>query len=221
QAEIDPAVDTVIIAPLFLWEPLSHKLNLNFFSSHDRRYSLVLVKSRLEEWETENQFLKTVLTRYLIDCSSKGIKPYVRNLPRAIQAKIAPTLEAQLCKNDLHKFKIVPGVPTCIAPEDIGVLKDCENNLKLVIVGQELYSLTSKLPVVDSFDFTQLYERLKHEPIWLQMSGGKSFISLEEKHCKLLGIGNLPDYYQNIWLEKIGKGKFQIWCNIDFEGCLK
>jgi RecQ family ATP-dependent DNA helicase len=221
QAQIDPNVDTVVIAPKFLWEPLSHNLNLNFLSSNERRYSLLLGKSRLEEWETENHFLKTVLKRYLADCSSRGIKPYVRNLPKSLQAKLTPELESHLCKNDLTKFKIVSGIPSCIAPEDVGLLKDCEKNVKLVTVGQELYSLTSKLPIGDSIDFTVLFERLKHEPIWLQMSGGKSFISLEEKHCTLLGITDIPDYCQNIWLEKTGKGKFQVWCNIDFEGCLR
>ncbi|TAF83548.1 MAG: ATP-dependent DNA helicase RecQ, partial [Sphingobacteriales bacterium] len=29
-----------------------------------------------------------------------------------------------------------------------------------------------------------------------------------------------PEFVQNIWLEKIGKGKFKVWCNLNFEACI-
>ena len=52
------------------------------------------------------------------------------------------------------------------------------------------------------------------------MSGGKSFISLKQSHCRQLGIIEFPEFVQNIWLEKVGKGKFKVWCNLNFEACI-
>ncbi|MFZ1514573.1 MAG: DEAD/DEAH box helicase, partial [Saprospiraceae bacterium] len=113
--------------------------------------------------------------------------------------------------------------PICIKPTDIEILKQHDNqvsDLKVIVVGNELYNLTSKLQLGQDFDFATIFDRLKNEPIWLQMSGGKSFISLEQSHCRQLGITEFPEFVQNIWLEKIGKGKFKVWCNLNFEACI-
>ncbi|MBK8704170.1 MAG: hypothetical protein IPN33_11500 [Saprospiraceae bacterium] len=149
--------------------------------------------------------------------------PYFKHLPIAIRLKLTSEQSTLICDNIEVDFGNINHKPICIKPTDIEILKQHGNrvsDLKIIVLGNELYNLTSKLQLGQDLDFATIFDRLKNEPIWLQMSGGKSFISLEQSHCRQLGITEFPEFVQNIWLEKIGKGKFKVWCNLNFEACI-
>ncbi|HQU97094.1 MAG TPA: DEAD/DEAH box helicase, partial [Saprospiraceae bacterium] len=151
------------------------------------------------------------------------MQPYLQHLPIAIRLKLNSEQSTLICDNIDVDFGNINHKPICIKPTDIEILKQHGkqfSDLKVIVVGNELYNLTSKLQLGQDLDFATIFDRLKNEPIWLQMSGGKSFISLEQSHCRQLGITEFPEFVQNIWLEKIGKGKFKVWCNLNFEACI-
>jgi RecQ family ATP-dependent DNA helicase len=212
----------VVIAPEFLWNTLSHQFDLTFYSDN-KSLGFCLNKEKIEATLGDDKLLKAILFRFVDSCISKGLQPYFQHLPIAIRLKLNSEQSTLICDNIDVDFGNINQKPICIKPTDIEILKQHGkqfSDLKVIVVGNELYNLTSKLQLGQDFDFATIFDRLKNEPIWLQMSGGKSFISLEQSHCRQLGITEFPEFVQNIWLEKIGKGKFKVWCNLNFEACI-
>jgi RecQ family ATP-dependent DNA helicase len=212
----------VVIAPEFLWNTLSHQFDLTFYSDN-KSLGFCLNKEKIEATLGDDKLLKAILFRFVDSCISKGLQPYFQHLPIAIRLKLNSEQSTLICDNIDVGFGNINHKPICIKPTDIEILKQHGkqvSDLKVIVVGNELYNLTSKLQLGQDLDFATIFDRLKNEPIWLQMSGGKSFISLEKSHCRQLGITEFPEFVQNIWLEKIGKGKFKVWCNLNFEACI-
>ena len=212
----------VIIAPEFLWNTLSHQFDITFYSD-SKSFGFCLNKAKIEATLGDEKLLKAILSRFVDLCISKGLQPYFQHLPIAIRLKLTTEQSTSICDNIEVDFENISHKPICIKPTDIEILKKHGghiSDLKVIVVGNELYNLTSKLQLGQDLDFATIFDRLKNEPIWLQMSGGKSFISLEQSHCRQLGITEFPEFVQNIWLEKIGKGKFKVWCNLNFEACI-
>jgi RecQ family ATP-dependent DNA helicase len=211
--------NTVVIAPEFLWNTLSHQFDLIFYSDN-KSLGFCLNKEKIKATLGDEKLLMAILLRFVDSCISKGLKPYFQHLPLAIRLKLNSEKSTLICDNIDVDFGNINNKSICIKPTDIEILKQHANqdsDIKAIVVGNELYNLTSKLQLGQDLDFATIFDRLKNEPIWLQMSGGKSFISLEQSHCRQLGITEFPEFVQNIWLEKIGKGKFKIWCNLNFE----
>lgn len=213
----------VVIAPEFIWNTLSHQFNISFYSD-DNSLAFFLNKEKIENHLVNEKLLKAILIRFVDECNSKQVIPHFQHLSTAIKIKISNEQKFLICdKTDLGFGKELYN-PLCFEPSDIEVLKQNVNrlqDLKVIVVGNELYNLTSKMQLGKDFDFVTIFDRLKNEPIWLQMAGGKGFISLEQKHCIMVGITVFPEFTQNIWLEKIGKGNFKIWCNINFDNSIK
>ncbi|MFO1374756.1 MAG: UvrD-helicase domain-containing protein, partial [Agitococcus sp.] len=212
----------VVIAPEFLWNTLSHQFDLTFYSDN-KSLGFCLNKEKIGATLGDDKLLKAILFRFVNSCISKGLQPYFQHLPIAIRLKLNSEQSTLICDNIDVDFGNINHKPICIKPTDVEILKQHVNktsDLKVIVVGNELYNLTSKLQLGQDLDFATIFERLKNEPIWLQMSGGKSFISIEQSHCRQLGITEFPEFIQNIWLEKVGKGKFKVWCNLNFEACI-
>ncbi|UPK70964.1 UvrD-helicase domain-containing protein [Chitinophaga filiformis] len=212
----------VVIAPEFLWNTLSHQFDLTFYSD-SKSFGFCLNKNKIEASISDDKLLKAILLRFVDLYTSKGLQPYFQHLPIAIRLKLNGEQATLICDYIEVDFESINHKPICVKPTDIEILKKQKHNfsdLKVIVVGNELYNLTSKLQLGQDLDFATIFDRLKNEPIWLQMSGGKSFIGLEQSHCRQLGITEFPEFIQNIWLEKIGKGKFKVWCNINFDTCI-
>ena len=211
--------EKIIIAPEFLWSTLSHQFNLNFYTEN-KAYGFILSKEKIESIIVDDKLLKTILLRFIHNCSIKGIKPYYKHLPISIRIKLSDNIAILICDYDCSDLGLDIGKLTCFKPTDIEKLQKyltSASKLKVIIIGHEFYNLTSKMQLGKDLDFAFIFDKLKNEPIWLQMSGGKSFISMDKRQCEILGINDFPEYLMNIWLEKIGKGKFKIWCNLNFE----
>jgi RecQ family ATP-dependent DNA helicase len=212
----------VIIAPDFLWNTLSYQFNLTFYSSN-KTLCFCLNKDKIEATLADGKLLKAILFRFVDSCIDNSVLPYYEHLPNAIKLKLSQEQASLICDYidiDVNNFN---HTPICIKPDDIEILKLLSNqitDINVTVIGNELFNLTSKLQLGQDFDFATIFAKLKNEPIWLQMSGGKSFISLKQRHCIQLGISEFPEFIHNIWLEKIGKGKFKVWCNIKFEDYL-
>lgn len=212
----------VVVAPEFLWNTLSHQFDFAFFSEN-KSLGLCLNKEKIITKLGDDKLLQAILSRFVDLYISKVLQPYFQHLPIAIRLKLTTEQVTLICDNIEIDFENFNLKPICIKPTDIEILKQHGNlfrDTNVIVIGNELNNLTSKLQLGQDLDFAAIFDSLKNESIWLQMSGGKSFISIEQRHCLQLGISEFPEFVQNIWLEKVGKGKFKAWCNIDFEACI-
>jgi len=216
---ISTCQSNLLIAPIFLWDILSRKFNFIFLDQVSN-FSHILAKSKIDTTLKDNDFLRQILTQYILRCEQNGKAPYYRHLPTAIKLMLDDEKEELICDYQSNTdFAAIHG-NYCVIPQNIELVESivkCEPEANIIIIGKELFNLTSKSQLGRDIDFATIFDRLKHEPIWLQMSGGKNYISIEQRQCFLLGISDFPPFMQNIWLEKIGKGRFKIWCNINFD----
>ena len=213
----------VLIAPDFLWDTLSHQFDISF-SSDSKAFGFCLSKEKINSILADSKILKTILLRFVDSCQLKGVTPFYQHVPMAVRLKLTPEQATSICDYIEPDFENPSNKPICIKPTDTDTLKilaKSKTSFKVIIIGNELFNLTSKLQLGQDLHFPVIFEKLKNEPVWLQLSGGKSFVSLNQRHCKLFGINDFPDHLQNIWLEKIGKGRFKIWCNLNFEAYIK
>ncbi|MCF2518523.1 DEAD/DEAH box helicase [Dyadobacter sp. CY351] len=213
----------IIIAPEFLWDTLSHQFDFAFYST-DKFLSFHLNKEKIAATFADENILKAILYSFVDSRVSKGLQSYLQHLPTAIKSMLTNEQSTAICDCIEVDFGNKIDKPICIKPTDIEILKQYVNHdsdIQTIVIGSELYNLTSKLQLGQDLDFATIFARLKNEPIWLQMSGGKSFVSLEQIHCSKLGITEFPKFLQNIWLEKIGNGKFRVWCNVNFKASLE
>lgn len=222
RIKIEEEGNKIVVAPEFLWSTLSHQFNLAFYSDA-KTLNFCLSKEKIESNFEGKNILKAILLRFVDFYNSVGLSPLLQHLPLPIRLKVSSEQATLICDYIEVDFNSVGHTPICIKPTDIEILKkhgEGIENLSVIVLGHELYNLTSKLQLGQDLDFAIIFDRLKNEPIWLQMSGGKSFINLEKRHCVQLGITEFPEFIQNIWLEKIGKGKFKAWCTLNFEACV-
>ncbi|MBL0341231.1 MAG: hypothetical protein IPP71_10035 [Bacteroidetes bacterium] len=137
---------------------------------------------------------------------TEGISPYFHNLPIALKLQVPPELLGTISAdydNDAVNHDVI-----CIKPSDLEIVEEyirIGKEFSLIIIGNELYNITNKTQLGQDLDFVEIFDKLKNEPIWLQLSGGKSYIPLSKTQCKLLGVNDFPKYLQNIWLEKYNK----------------
>lgn len=216
---VNTSVSNLIIAPSFLWDTLSRNFNF-LFVDRNSNYSHTITKNRVDENIGGNAFLYHILTQFIYRNKNLGKVPFYRHLPTAIKLMLSDEQEDLICDyhNDLD-FSATSG-NFCVTPQNTELIEtfaSAHPEANIIIIGKELYNLTSKLQLGRDIDFATIFDRLKHEPIWLKMSGGKNYISIEKRQCVLLGITDFPAFMQNIWMEKIGKGRFKIWCNLNFD----
>lgn len=220
--KINEAASKIVIAPEFLWNTLSHQFDFIFYSD-DKSLSFYLNKEKIETTLKDEDLLKPILLKFIDSRITKGLKPYLQHLPTSIRLRLAPEQTVLICDNIDISFKDNKLKIICIKPADISIIKQLGSQITefdVIVIGLELYNLTTKMQLGSDLDFATIFDKLKNEPIWLQMSSGKSFISLNQNYCKQLGITEFPEFIQNIWLEKIGKGKFKVWCNVNFEDAI-
>ncbi len=212
----------IVVAPEFLWNTLSYQFNLSFYSEGPE-YKFCLSKEKIESLVVDDKLLKGILLRFVEYYRSKGRIPFAEHLSKAIGMKLSSEQAVAICDNIKGDLAMRNSKPICFKPTELETAKKHLNRIsetKIIVVGHELYELTTKTQLGHDFDFATILDRLKDEPIWLQMSGGKSIISLERRHCEKLGISALPEFVKNIWLEKIGKGVFKVWYNHDFKAII-
>lgn len=213
---------TILVAPELLWNTLSHHFSMKFYS-REKDFGYILSRSKIEANLEDDRLLSSILIRFSEVSEEKGLKPFFRHVPLAIRIKLKEDKIEYVCEYDRVNLE-TDTIPICIRPADISILKNLPPSslgIKLCVVGHELYNLTSKSQLGYDIDFSTLFDRLRNEPIWLQLSGGRSFISIDKRQCELLGVHEFPSYIKNNWLEKSGKGKFRIWYNTDLESCIR
>jgi RecQ family ATP-dependent DNA helicase len=208
----------LILAPEIIWRALSRLFDVRYYSQSKLfRYS---VSKEKVEAVVEDQLIRAILLRYAELSLSRNLIPYIENLPAAVMARLDEDQLVAICdcfdtESGLNQQRYL-----CAGPVELNSIFESGldfSNYCVVALGMELSDLTTKIQLGEEFDFVHVFERLKDEPVWLQMSGGKGYVSLDLNHCKKLGINSVPANVSSIWLEKIARGRFKVWCTLNWQ----
>jgi hypothetical protein len=94
------------------------------------------------------------------------------------------------------------------------------NDIHVITVQHDLISIENK-KMLKEIDLDFLMSEIKTEDhIWLKFSGGQSFSSLSMEQCKNLQV-EVPDLFDNMWIEKVALSKYRVWGNYNWEKFLE
>lgn len=220
--EVDSKV--IVILPELLWDSVSSNYNLNLVS-RNRRKSWILSKELVEQNYLDDDFLQELLLRYIDWNKERGFIPYLSNLPTPILIKIPTEVLHELCEYSTIEELIERQMPVSIFFDELLLIDEAMvalDGYHAVVLCKELSQLTTKIQLGQELDFATIFEKFpKQEPIWLKLSGGQSYVSLERNHLELLHIKSVPKYINNIWIEKTGRSQFKVYCNQDIDSIIE
>jgi len=209
----------LIVAPHVIWDAISMHFNV-YFIDDESDFTYQLDTQLIEKSEILNPFLKDVLLQFVFQLSSKKHFPYFQHLPANIKMILPSGIISSICTR-INSFDVKGSVVSyCASPDNISVIKHFSElypESKIIVLAKELFNLINKIQISEILDFVTVFDALKNEPDWLQMSGGKSIVKLNQFQCSLLGIDTFPEFVKNIWIEKFKKSKFKVYCNTKFD----
>ncbi|WP_086539287.1 UvrD-helicase domain-containing protein [Algoriphagus antarcticus] len=213
----------IVILPELLWDSVSSHYNVNLVS-RNRRKSWILSRELVEQDFIKDDFLQIVLLRYIGWNEEKGSIPYLSNLPTAILIKIPDDIIHELCEYSSLEELIEKQQSVAVFFDELLLIDETQvvlEGYQAVVLCKELSQLTTKIQLGQDLDFATIFEKFpKQEPIWLKLSGGQSYVSLESRHLELLHIDFVPKYVKNIWIDKTGRSQFKVFCNQDIDGII-
>jgi hypothetical protein len=166
---------------------------------------------------------KQVLLNYIDYNASNDLPTFWGQIAKSVSIKLEnnvsnildlfyPNKDLELSTQEVF-FLTIPEL--LLYQEQLLQLKDIE----IITVHNDLLSIENKKVLKEvSLDF--LMSEIKNEDhIWLNFSGGQSFIQLTTKQCEALEV-DIPKPFDNIWIEKVTLNKFKIWGNFNWENLL-
>ena len=211
---------SIIFLPEFLWGPLAEQFGLSLISKNRSR-SWVLSKELIDSESFENRIIRGILLSFLNAKEHEGRIPYLEQLPQAIRVNLSEAQLVEICTIPESSTDL----PLAVFLEELDWLSNAGINFQdyqAIVIGEEISRLTTKIQLGQNFDFNTIFEKFpKQEPIWLQLSGGKNYFSLEERHLGYLGIDDVPEQIKSIWIEKTGRSQFKVFCNINIQAQLQ
>ncbi|PQJ18451.1 DEAD/DEAH box helicase [Nonlabens tegetincola] len=93
-------------------------------------------------------------------------------------------------------------------------------SIHLITVKRDLISIENK-QLLKEIDLDFMMRELDTEDyFWLKFSGGQSFSSISAEQCKRLEV-EVPQIFDNIWVEKISLSNYRVWGNYNWESLLE
>lgn len=213
----------VVVAPRLLWSSLANRLKITFYDE-GKLFSQVVSLEAVDRNFDALPLEQNILRRYIEASDLKGRLPFFELMPMAMRLLVGEEKRMLCCQDSNEYFLRAADGICCVSPENLEPLEALvaqHPEIKVVLLGEEISSITSKLQLGESFDAAYLFEKMKAEPgLWIQMSGGKKIIEIDFRLCGLLGVENIPVNVDRIWLEKIGRGRFSIWCTVSIDSLL-
>lgn len=205
---------SLVLAPELLWQPLSRAFPILVYDE-DGPQGFLLSEEKINLQLADEPFLQRMLLRFIQ--LQNGKPALYAHLPAAIRILLGSQREMLVCnKIQLNDLPLDGSI--LLRPESLQQLRSAimdRKDIQIIFVGSALHQLTTRYSIWPVISFATLFEQLKHDPIWLQMSGGRHAIPITRQQCERLGVNEFPAHAGNFWLEKTGRGKFQIRAAFD------
>ena len=196
----------LILAPNDLWPALAGYFMASFPTATDYQYKC-LSQKKVMEFSPKSVFTTAILNNFI--CGEKA--PQVINLPKALR-KILPDSELSLwVEEEDPNTNIV-----CTDSFGVDKLGNVNDFSVIYCIGYELESRMNKLPLGEAFHAADLFQSESGTKLVMQLSGGAAFIPLDKETYQKLGLPDLPEDTQNLWMNKNAKNEYQVYCNRNF-----
>lgn len=197
-------------------------LKLHVDESTGKNYNK-LDKSKIIEIDDNLQWIKLALLNFVDYNTSRNIPTYWGQLPTNIKIQVENNINnvfdlfqpAEEISWTSENIVFMTVSELLLYKEKLKQLKEIE----LFSVQHELISTGNKQLLKEvSLDF--LFNDSKNEDhIWMKFSGGQSLSPLSRNQCEALKV-EIPELFDNFWIEKVTLNKFKIWGNFNWETLL-
>ncbi len=208
----------IIIVPENFKKELYNLENAAFFSTTNKKDFAIIDIDKVKKLPGSFSWTKVCLENYYNCQIKKNQTPYWGNIGTAIKIKI---------EEDLDVFSIVSFKEDFTSKNDTNTIVNCsefyaiKENLSTIqeihvyIINKEQILLENKT-CIKAVELSELINTNTNNQFWLKFTGGLSFVELNKKDCINLGI-EIPDNFENFWIEKQDYNNFIIWGNFNFE----
>ncbi|MBC7523283.1 MAG: DEAD/DEAH box helicase [Flavobacterium sp.] len=208
----------IIIVPENLKKSFYNLENATFYSTTNNKNYGIIDINKVKKLPVSFSWTKVCLENYYNYQISNILTPYWGNIGTAIKIKI---------EDDLDVFSIVSFKEDFTSKNDKNTIVNCsefytiKENLSMIediqvyIINKEQILLENKT-CIKAVELSELINTNTNNQFWLKFSGGLSYVELNQKDCLNLGI-EIPDNFENFWIEKQDYSNFKIWGNFNFE----
>lgn len=211
----------VIIVPENFKKVFYNLENAAFFSTTNKKDFGIIDIHKVKKLPDSFNWIKVCLENYYNFHVNKNQIPYWGNIGTAIKIKIG---------DDLDVFSIVSFKEDFTPKNDTNTIVNCSefyaikenliliDDIQVYIINKEQILLENKT-CIKTVELSELINAKTNNQFWLKFTGGLSFVELNEKDCLNLGI-DIPENFENFWIEKHSFSSFNVWGNFNFEKIL-
>lgn len=208
----------IIIVPDNLKKSLYNLENAAFFSTTNKKDFGIIDINKVKKLPASFSWTKVCLENYYNYQINNNLTPYWGNIGTAIKIKI---------EDDLDVFSIVSFNEDSTTKSNFNTIVNCnefysiKENLKIIediqvyIINKEQILLENKT-CIKTVELSELINAKTNNQFWLKFTGGLSYVELNQTDCLNLGI-EIPENFENFWIEKQDFSHFKIWGNFNFE----
>jgi hypothetical protein len=208
----------IIIVPENLKKSFYNLENTTFYSTTNNKNYGTIDINKVKKLPVSFSWIKVCLENYYNYQINNNLRPYWGNIGTAIKIKI---------EEDLDVFSIVSFKEDFTSNNDTNTIVNCsefyaikENlstiqDIQVYIINKEQILLENKT-CIKAVELSELINTNTNNQFWLKFTGGLSYVELNKNDCINLGI-EIPDNFENFWIEKQDYNNFIIWGNFNFE----
>lgn len=212
----------IILVPENLKKSFYNLENATFYSTTNNKNYGIIDINKVKKLPVSFSWSKVCLENYYNYQINKNLTPYWGNIGTAIKIKI---------EEDLDMFSIVSFKEDFTSKNDTNTIVNCnefytiKENLRIIediqvyIINKEQILLENKT-CIKTVELSELINAKTNNQFWLKFTGGLSYVELSQNDCLNLGI-EIPENFENFWIEKQDFSNFKIWGNFNFEKILE
>ena len=197
--------NSVFIAPKTLWGKIAQYLRLNFADSDNDINFKVISKEKLLANPLEDNFLQTILMRFM----EMSKTPLISNLAQFLRLNYFPD---EILSRYVADFDDTCG--TCCDINSLGLYNGKSDYERIFFVGCEMDSRLDQF----ALEGTMTTADFLSKGCWIPMRlAGANYMIINSDEIHSLGLPGLPDDTANVWVERQLSGEFKFWYNVNYE----
>ena len=212
------SLPSIIIAPKEFYPLLAELSNIRFVDDQNE-YSWIISKEKVESLP-EGTLEKFLLQSFIEKCELENKTPIFANLPGRIKILVNENVAFDFI-TEQSVFNPQSQNHFCFSPDKLieSISKVQASNRSVIILENDLISVSQKT-LLQTLDYAIFQQRLNRDSFWIYFTGGQSRVEINRKDLTNLNVKNIPEYFDNFWIEKTSFDTFLVWGNYDFKGLL-
>jgi len=215
-------VQNVIIVPENLKKSLYSLENATYISTDNKKDFGVIDITKVKRLPANFNWTKVCLENHYNYSISKKQTPYWGNIAPAVKIKIEEELDIFSVLSFKEDYYQESNRNLIVNTNEFYTLRENfikNKDFKGYIINKDLI-VTENKKCLKTLEITEVINAASKNHFWMKFTGGNSFLEISKEECGNRGI-EIPESFDNFWIEKQDFTGFQVWGNFNLEKLLK